>query len=141
MGGTFSLGEENKGFSSCRLLLLSKGGEDACDRLPHWRLTGPDSDCFWGKVKLRLDQVLNLGLVIWAFSRRDAVWGLGFLLVFVFRERGREKERERNINVWLPLTLPLLGTWPATQACVLTATLWFTDWRSIQQASPARACC
>ena len=28
--------------------------------------------------------------------------------------------RERNINVWLPLTHPLLGTWPATQACVLT---------------------
>ena len=32
----------------------------------------------------------------------------------------REKERERNINVRLPLTRPLLGTWPATQACVLT---------------------
>ena len=32
---------------------------------------------------------------------------------------GREEERERNINVWLPLTRPLLGTWPATQACVL----------------------
>ena len=24
--------------------------------------------------------------------------------------------RERNINVWLPLTWPPLGTWPATQA-------------------------
>ena len=33
---------------------------------------------------------------------------------------GREKERERNINVHLPLVLPLLGTWPATQACSLT---------------------
>ena len=31
-----------------------------------------------------------------------------------------EKERERNINVWFPLTHPLLGTWPATQACALT---------------------
>ena len=31
-----------------------------------------------------------------------------------------EKERERNINVWLPLVYPLLGTWPATQACALT---------------------
>ena len=31
-----------------------------------------------------------------------------------------EKERERNINVWLPLVHPPLGTWPATQACVLT---------------------
>ena len=26
---------------------------------------------------------------------------------------------ERNINVWLPLAQPLLGTWPATQACAL----------------------
>ena len=33
---------------------------------------------------------------------------------------GREKERERNIIVWLPLARPLLGTWPATQACALT---------------------
>ena len=38
------------------------------------------------------------------------------------KEKGerREKERERNINVWLPLTHPLLGTWPTTQACALT---------------------
>ena len=27
---------------------------------------------------------------------------------------------ERNINMWLLLTCPLLGTWPATQACALT---------------------
>ena len=27
---------------------------------------------------------------------------------------------ERNITVWLPLEHPLLGTWPATQACALT---------------------
>ena len=27
---------------------------------------------------------------------------------------------DRNINVWLPLKLPRPGTWPATQACVLT---------------------
>ena len=33
---------------------------------------------------------------------------------------GREKEREININVWLPLTHPLLGTWPAAQPCALT---------------------
>ena len=31
------------------------------------------------------------------------------------------EERERNIHVWLPLVRrPLLGTWPATQACALT---------------------
>ena len=28
--------------------------------------------------------------------------------------------RDRNINVWLPLTHPPLGTWPATQAHALT---------------------
>ena len=27
---------------------------------------------------------------------------------------------DRNIKVWLPLPCPLLGTWPATQACTLT---------------------
>ena len=27
---------------------------------------------------------------------------------------------ERNIIVWLPLTRPLVGTWPTTQACALT---------------------
>ena len=26
----------------------------------------------------------------------------------------------RNINVWLPPARPLLGTWTATQACVLS---------------------
>ena len=31
-----------------------------------------------------------------------------------------EKVRERNINVRLPLACPLLGTWPASQACALT---------------------
>ena len=36
-----------------------------------------------------------------------------------FSEKGREGERERNTNVWLPLMYPLLGAWPATQACAL----------------------
>ena len=44
------------------------------------------------------------------------------ILIFFSFERGegREKEKERNINVWLPLTHPLLGTWPTTQPCALT---------------------
>ena len=43
------------------------------------------------------------------------------LFTYLFLERGgREGERERNINVWLPLTHPLPGTWPITQACALT---------------------
>ena len=40
--------------------------------------------------------------------------------LFLEKGEGREKERERNIHVWLPLMRPLLGTWPATQACALT---------------------
>ena len=46
---------------------------------------------------------------------------LNFFFVYLFLDRGegREKERERNIYVWLPLEHPLLGTWPATQACAL----------------------
>ena len=42
-----------------------------------------------------------------------------FIYLFLERGEGRDEERERNINVWLPLTCPLLGTWPATQACAL----------------------
>ena len=42
-------------------------------------------------------------------------------ILFIFdRGEGREEERERNIGVWLPLTRPLLGTWPVTQECALT---------------------
>ena len=43
-----------------------------------------------------------------------------FIYLFLERGEGREKERERIINVWLPLARPLLGAWPATQACALT---------------------
>ena len=43
-----------------------------------------------------------------------------FIYLLLERREGREKERDRNTNVWLPLVCPLLGTWPATQACALT---------------------
>ena len=44
-----------------------------------------------------------------------------FKRFYLFLERGeKEKERERNISVWLPLTCPLVGTWPATQTSALT---------------------
>ena len=36
--------------------------------------------------------------------------------LFLEREERKEKERERNV-MWLPLTCPLLGTWPTSQAC------------------------
>ena len=49
-----------------------------------------------------------------------------FIYLFLERGEGREKERERNISVWLPLTLPQLGTSPATQACALTGN-WTCD--------------
>ena len=49
-----------------------------------------------------------------------------FVYLFLERGEGREKERERNISVWLPLTCPLLGTWPATQACAMTGN-WTDD--------------
>ena len=43
-----------------------------------------------------------------------------FKIFYLFSEKGRDKERERNINVWLSLMRPLLGPWPAAQACTLT---------------------
>ena len=42
-----------------------------------------------------------------------------FFKDFIYSWKGGRK-RERNINVWLSLVCPLLGTWPATQACALT---------------------
>ena len=44
-------------------------------------------------------------------------------IYFIFREGKGRRKRERNISVWLPLMRPLLGTWPATQACALTENL------------------
>ena len=46
--------------------------------------------------------------------------------LFIFRERGGE--RERDIHVWLPLTCPLPGTWPATQTCALTGNRTCDPW-------------
>ena len=72
-----------------------------------------------------------------ASVRRISLSPLSFLFffkdfIYLFLERGerKEREKERNINVWLPLTRPLVGTWPTTQACALTgnwtSNLWFT---------------
>ena len=54
------------------------------------------------------------------WSVRHLFFKKDFIYFFLEIEEGREKERERNISVWLPLMRPLLGTWPATQACALT---------------------
>ena len=64
-----------------------------------------------------------------------------YLLIFLEKGGGREKDRGRNTDVWLFLTWPQLGTWPATQACALgikPVTLSFAGWHSVLWATPAR---
>ena len=69
---------------SCRLPLLPPGdGEGPHDWLPYWSLTrkfqpGRLRLHFWERLKLQVDQALNLGLVSWAFSTSDAILGLWF---------------------------------------------------------------
>ena len=58
-----------------------------------------------------------------AHVKRFFIFFKDFIYLFLDRGEGWEKERERNINVWLPLTHPLLGAWPATQACALGSPL------------------
>ena len=46
---------------------------------------------------------------------------ISFIYLFIFRERGREGEREgEKPQGAVASHAPLLGTWPATQACALT---------------------
>ena len=43
------------------------------------------------------------------------------IYLFIFRKRGKEGEREGMKHQYVVAShAPLLGTWPATQACVLT---------------------
>ena len=52
---------------------------------------------------------------------------LKILFIFIFRERVREGEREVEIHQCVVAShMPLLGTWPATQACALTGN-WTSD--------------
>ena len=69
------------------------------------------SNTTWQKLSLSI--LLHLVMFEVRFFLKD------FIYLFLEREERREKERERN-NSRLPLTHPLLGTWPATQACALT---------------------
>ena len=68
--------------------------------------------CYLSLSKSYYIFLLSFDCVEWNFK--------DFIYLFLQRGEGREKERESNINVWLPLMCPLLGTWPATQACALT---------------------
>ena len=78
------------------------------------------SGIFWGGI-FWFPSSYNLKIV--KFAIFSVFSSMSFLFLF-FRfyffildiGEGKEKEKERNINVWLPLTCPLLGTWPATQA-------------------------
>ena len=84
----------------------------------------------------------NLFMWLWG-SYMNFLFFKDFIYLFLDRGEGREKERERNINVWLPLTRPVLGTRPATQACALTAN-WAGDPLILRRAlnhwaTPARA--
>ena len=84
--------------------------------LPH---SWPKRDCkinIYSAVTMchEVFQVLHRYWTFYFFFKR--------VYLFILRERGegREKVKERNISVWLLLPHPLLGTWPATQACALT---------------------
>ena len=59
--------------------------------------------------------ILRVSLCVWL----PLLFKKFFIYLFLERGERREIERGRNINVWLPLKRPLLGTWPATQACDL----------------------
>ena len=65
-----------------------------------------------------------------------------YLFLFLERGRGREQEGEKHQRV-LPLKHPILGTWTATQAWVLTgnqtSNLWFKGRCLIHWAIPFRA--
>ena len=51
---------------------------------------------------------------------------LGFFKDFSYPSLERGGGSERDISVWLPLEHPLLGTWMATQACLIA----IPDWES-----------
>ena len=64
-------------------------------------------------ISLMIFYLIPLSIVTFFFF-------FGWYYLFIFREGKGGRKRERHINVWLPLVCPLLGTWPATQACALT---------------------
>lgn len=86
MGQDLFLGRELAWVLPPRLPLLPlEDGDGLCNRLPYYCLTRKFQTGwlrlhFWEKLKLQLDQVLNLGLVSWAFGTSDAILGCGFLL-------------------------------------------------------------
>ena len=78
--------------------------------------------------------LVRAGMWAWLFTSDGPKITVGLLssvaplsskLAPIFFSFFREGKGERNISVWLPLTRPLLGTWPTTEACALTGNLIF----------------
>ena len=68
-----------------------------------------ENNIYW-EVMLESEPLLILKIMKYIFFFKD----------FIYWFSERREGRERNINVWLLLKHPILGTWPATQACALT---------------------
>ena len=77
----------------------------------------PSQRCF--QMFFLFNQYQRKGLYFLVFFFKEKLLFKKLFYLF-FRGEEEEKERKRNINVWLPLVLPLLGTWLATHACALT---------------------
>ena len=99
-------------------------------RIKNWRMkefyghSPSDEHCFQLNILFHLNSGPKIIVsIIIMYNMNVTIIFLFFKdFTYLFLERGerREKQRKRNIHVWWPLMLPLLGTWPATQACALT---------------------
>ena len=78
---------------------------------PEYRTPGEDTTVKKGGGDWKVAKIMATPL----WTGQDWIFK-DFIYLFLDRGKGKEKEKERNINVWFPLTRPLLGTWPATQA-------------------------
>ena len=118
-------GLSHSGSQVSSLLLIPR------DRSSRGRWVKTPGFCDWWRKSV--GDLERLSYSLWMFVFLLEVWTtnpyfrLHIFIIYLFKdfmylflEKGRERERERNINVWLPLPHPLLGTWPTTQACVLT---------------------
>ena len=73
------------------------------------------------KIEVVVNRLSSVALLSAGHCLIDPVLFCFLKILFISdRAERREKERERNINLWLLLALPLLGTWPTTQAPALT---------------------
>ena len=73
-------------------------------------------------------ETLNKGIIHFPDKTELRVGFLKILFIDIQREgKGGEREGEKHQCV-VASVVPLLGTWPTTQACALTepATLWFS---------------